>query len=74
MVIASPQRADWRLRLVQQDAAAGRDIDAINQLRSLISERPFDIQPYLLLAQVQARTDVTAALAVAHQLRDQPGS
>ena len=73
LVADNPQRADWRLNLAQQDANSGRDAEAMTQLRALITERPFDIQPYLVLAQVQARNDVNGALAVATQLGQQPG-
>ena len=73
LVTENPQRADWRLRLVQQEAALGRDAGAVTLLKALIAERPFDIQPYLMLAELQAKTDLGAAQDTARKLGEQPG-
>lgn len=68
-----PQRGDWRLRMAMAQLAVGQTAEAAKQLRALIDERPFDIQPYLALAPLQAKTDLSAALDTARQLGEQPG-
>ena len=73
LVNENPQRADWRLRLAQLDAGLGRESDAVALLRAAINERPDDVQPYVMLAQLQSRSNTAAALEVAKQLGEQPG-
>lgn len=63
-----PQRADWRLKLAQLEAAANRPAEAAGILRSLIAERPFDIAPYLALAAIHGKDKPGEALAVAREM------
>lgn len=72
LVAAHPERSDWRMRLAHGEAELGRDAEAMTLLRKLIDDRAFDIRPYLLLARLQAATDIDAALATAKQLGLQP--
>lgn len=70
---AHPQRADWRYRLGQLEMAAGRRAEASTVLRALITERPWDIAPYLALANVVGADNAEEALSIARQLAQQPG-
>lgn len=65
-----PQRADWRLRLAELEAGAGRTREATTQLRALITDRPFDPQPYVRLASLTAPDSLREALSIARELGD----
>ena len=67
-----PQRADWRLKLAQLEADNGRLVEARSQLRSLISERPFDPAAYQMLAGLAGQGSSDEALSVARQFGARP--
>lgn len=63
-----PQRADWRLRLAELEVGAGRTREATTLLRALITDRPFDPQPYVRLASLTAPDSLREALSIAREL------
>jgi tetratricopeptide (TPR) repeat protein len=63
-----PQRAEWRLKLAELDAGAGRTKQATTQLRSLTVDRPFDPIPYITLAQLTWPDNLPEALSIAKEL------
>lgn len=73
LATAYPQRVDWRYKLAQLELAAGRRTEATTVLRALLTERPWDISPYLALANAVNAENPTEALSIARQLSQQPG-
>ena len=63
-----PQRADWRLKLADLEAAAGQKKEATSLLRALITDRPFDPAAYIVLARLTAPDNLQEALSVAREL------
>lgn len=63
-----PQRADWRLRLAELEMGADRKKEATTILRSLITDRPFDPQPYITLAKLTWPDNLQEALSIAREL------
>lgn len=63
-----PQRADWRLKLAELEAAANRKSQAATVLRGLITDRPFDSAAYIALVRLTAADNPQEALSVARQL------
>lgn len=70
---ANPQRSDWRLAAARVEADSGQAAVAGKQLQTLIDERPFDAEPYVMLATLQAKDDLGRALDTARRLGAQPG-
>jgi len=69
-----PQRADWRLKLAELDAAANQKKEATSILRALITDRPFDPTPYIVLANLTAPSNLREALAIARELGSDPNN
>lgn len=65
-----PQRADWRLKLAELEAGANQKREATTILRALITDRPFDPQPYIVLASLTAPDNLPEALSIAKELGD----
>ena len=63
-----PQRADWRLKLADLEAAANQKKEAITILRALITDRPFDPTPYIILANLTGPDNLREALSIAREL------
>lgn len=63
-----PQRADWRLKLADLEAAGGGKKEATTILRSLITDRPLDPQPYIVLANLTVTDNLPEALSIAREL------
>jgi Flp pilus assembly protein TadD len=63
-----PQRADWRLRLAELELVADRKKEATTILRSLITDRPFDPKPYIILANITRPDNMQEALSIAREL------
>ena len=72
LVSNHPQRADWRLKLAEMEAAAGRKTEAVTLLRALIVDRPFDSTAYIALANITAGDNLEEALSIAHDLGQRP--
>jgi cellulose synthase operon protein C len=73
LVAHYPHRPDWRLKLAQLEADAGRRAEAIALLRGLVNERPFDLTPQVTLARLLQSERPAEALVVARQMGQQPG-
>lgn len=63
-----PQRADWRLKLAELEVAANQKKEASSILRALITDRPFDPTPYIVLANLNAEDNLREALSITHEL------
>lgn len=63
-----PQRTDWRYRLADLEMQAERTKEATTILRALITERPFDPQPYIVLANMTKAANPREALSIAREL------
>lgn len=63
-----PQRADWRLKLAELEAASGQKKEATTLLRALITDRPFDPQAYIALASLTVPDNLREALSIAREL------
>ena len=63
-----PQRADWRLKLAELEAGANQKKEATSILRALITDRPFDPTPYIVLANLTAPDNLREALSIAREL------
>jgi putative PEP-CTERM system TPR-repeat lipoprotein len=63
-----PQRSDWRLRLAELEAGNGHKKEAITIVRALITDRPFDPQPYITLANLTWPDSLQEALSIAKEL------
>jgi putative PEP-CTERM system TPR-repeat lipoprotein len=63
-----PQRVDWRMKLAELEAARDQKKEASTILRSLITDRPFDPQPYIALAKLAAPENLKEALSVTKEL------
>ncbi len=63
-----PQRADWRMKLAELEAAASRKASAATLLRGLITDRPFDSSAYIALVKLTAPDNPREALSVAREL------
>jgi len=63
-----PQRADWRLKLAELEASANQKKEASTILRSLITDRPFDPAPYIILANLTGPDNLGEALSIAKEL------
>jgi cellulose synthase operon protein C len=68
LVPSNPQRSDWRLKLAELEAGAGRTTQATTLLRSLMSDRPLDSTAYIALAKLIARDNPREALSIAREL------
>jgi putative PEP-CTERM system TPR-repeat lipoprotein len=68
LVAGYPQRTDWRLKLAELEAGAGRAPQASTLLRGLITDRPFDSTAYIALAKLMVRDNPKEALSVAAEL------
>lgn len=67
-----PQRADWRLKLAELEAAENQKKEATSILRALITDRPFDPTPYVILANLTAPDNLREALSIARELGADP--
>lgn len=68
LVTNFPQRTDWRYRLADLEMQANRAKEATTLLRALITERPFDPKPYIVLANMTQAANPREALSIAHEL------
>ncbi|MDO9166766.1 MAG: PEP-CTERM system TPR-repeat protein PrsT [Rhodoferax sp.] len=68
LVSTYPQRADWRLKLAELEAAGNRNAQATTLLRGLMAERPFDSTAYIALARLTVRDNPREALSIAGEL------
>lgn len=69
-----PQRADWRLKLAELEAAENQKKEATSILRALITDRPFDPTPYIVLANLSAPDSLREALSIARELGTREGN
>lgn len=63
-----PHRADWRLKLAELEAGANQKKEATTILRALITDRPFDPTPYIVLANLTAPDNLRESLSIAREL------
>lgn len=68
LVSSYPQRADWRLKLGELEAAANRLTQATTLFRGLMTDRPFDSTAYIALAKLVVRDNPREAISIAKQL------
>lgn len=63
-----PLRTDLKMKLAELEAETGHKKEATTVLRSLITDRPFDPQPYIILAKMTAPINMREALSITHEL------
>ncbi|MBC7681998.1 MAG: PEP-CTERM system TPR-repeat protein PrsT [Ferruginibacter sp.] len=68
LAVNYPQRADWRLKLAEMEANAGRKSEATSILRALISDRPSDSTAYIALAKLTWPDNLQEAVSIAREL------